>query len=122
MHQQQTKSDFDWRDFNWSDWTILAVLVAVVAVIIYAIVAVVYMGYGKQLLQMAHQVREHAQYHYIAEKIGEGGNYIYEHAPKLLKYIREHPLRFGGSGCAIAVGWAAARKAAGSPRSGAGAT
>ena len=38
MSQQQTKSDFDWRDFNWSDWTILAaVLGAVVAVVILSI-------------------------------------------------------------------------------------
>ena len=64
MPQQQTKSDFDWRDFSRSDWAILAAVLGTVV----AVAVVIYMGYGKELLQAArwgaHKMQEHARDHY----------------------------------------------------------
>ena len=99
MRQQQTKSDFDWRDFSRSDWAILAAVLGTVV----AVAVVIYMGYGKELLQAArwgaHKMQEHARDHYITEKISQGIEYISEHSPKWFEVTRgffqhlPHPVR-----------------------------
>jgi hypothetical protein len=99
MPQQQTKSDFDWKDFSRSDWVILAAVLGTVVAVAVVIFLGYYMGYGKELLQAAqsgaHKMQEHARNHYIAEKIGQGIEYISEHSPKWFEvmrgYFREHP-------------------------------